>query len=72
MDFDSFAIGFDHRDRERLFALWESALDAEQWSDGPLTRQFEEAWAVWNGLSAVSTSSWTGAASTTRGRIGLR
>jgi perosamine synthetase len=62
MDFDSFAIGFDHRDRERLFALWESALDAEQWSDGPLTRQFEEAWAAWNGLPAVSTSSWTGAA----------
>jgi perosamine synthetase len=62
MDFDSFAIGFDHRDRERLFALWESALDAEQWSDGPLTRQFEEAWAAWNGLGAVSTSSWTGAA----------
>ncbi len=62
MDFDSFAIGFDHRDRERLFALWESALDAEQWSDGPITQQFEDAWAAWNGLGAVSTSSWTGAA----------
>ena len=36
MDFDSFAIGFDHRDRVRLHALWESALDAEQWSEGPL------------------------------------
>ena len=56
MDFDSFAIGFDHRDRARLHALWESALDAEQWSDGPLTRQFEEAWGAWNGLPAVATA----------------
>src|SRR6478672_4513630 len=62
MDFDSFAIGFDHRDRARLHALWESALDAEQWSDGPLTRRFEESWAAWNGLPAVATHSWTGAA----------
>ena len=62
MDFDSFAIGFDHRDRERLHALWDEALDDEQWSDGPLTRAFEASWAAWNGLPAVATSSWTGAA----------
>jgi dTDP-4-amino-4,6-dideoxygalactose transaminase len=62
MDYSSFAIGFDHRDRERLHALWESALDAEQWSDGPLTRRFEESWAAWNGVPAVATHSWTGAA----------
>jgi dTDP-4-amino-4,6-dideoxygalactose transaminase len=59
---DSFAIGFDHRDRERLHALWDEAIDNEQWSDGPLTRSFESSWASWNGLPALSTSSWTGAA----------
>lgn len=62
MNIDRFAIGFDHRDRERLFALWEQALDAEVWSDGPLTQAFEQAWSSLNGLAAVATSSWTGAA----------
>jgi dTDP-4-amino-4,6-dideoxygalactose transaminase len=62
MNFGSFAIGFDHRDSKRLHALWDSALEAEQWSDGPLTRRFEESWAAWNGLPAVATHSWTGAA----------
>ena len=62
MDTNAFAIGFDHRDRARLHALWDEALEAELWSDGPLTRRFEEAWTTWNGLPAVATSSWTGAA----------
>ncbi len=62
MNIDRFAIGFDHRDRERLFGLWEQALDAEVWSDGPLTQAFEQAWSSLNGLAAVATSSWTGAA----------
>jgi perosamine synthetase len=59
---NTFAIGFDHRDRDRLHALWDEALEAELWSDGPLTRRFEEAWTAWGGLPAVATSSWTGAA----------
>jgi perosamine synthetase len=62
VDIDRFSIGFDHRDRVRLHALWDSALEREQWSDGPLTAQFEEAWSSWNGLPGVATSSWTGAA----------
>ena len=62
VNIDTFAIGFDHRDRERLHALWDEAIDNEQWSDGPLTHAFEAAWAGWNGLPALSTSSWTGAA----------
>jgi len=71
-DIDEFAIGFDHRDRERLHALWDEALDAEQWSDGPLTRSFEDAWADWNGLPSVATSSWTGAALAAFEFYGLR
>ena len=62
MDFEKFAIGFDLRDRERLHALWDGILDDQLWSDGPLVRRFEEGWEAWNGLPAVATSSWTGAA----------
>ena len=60
--FDRFAIGFDHRDRARLHALWDGIIERELWSDGPLTAAFEEAWSAWNGLETVATSSWTGAA----------
>jgi perosamine synthetase len=62
MTIDAFAIGFDHRDRERLHAFWDGILEREQWSGGPLVETFEAAWAAWNGLPAVATSSWTGAA----------
>jgi perosamine synthetase len=62
MDFDKFAIGFDHRDRERLHALWDGILDDEVWSDGPLVKAFEDVWSAWNELPSVATSSWTGAA----------
>ena len=59
---NDFAIGFDHRDRARLHALWDEAIEAELWSGGPLTERFEDAWSAWTGLTAVATSSWTGAA----------
>ena len=62
MTFDSFRIGFDQRDRARVHELWNEALDAEVWSEGPLTRGFEAAWATWNGLPAVAMNGWTGAA----------
>jgi perosamine synthetase len=58
---DRFAIGFDHRDRARLHELWDRILDAERWSEGELTAEFERAWARWNGLPAVAFSGWTGA-----------
>jgi perosamine synthetase len=61
-DHARFAIGFDHRDRARLHELWDGVLDSERWSEGELTGRFEAAWESWNGLPAVSTSSWTGAA----------
>jgi perosamine synthetase len=57
-----FAIGFDHRDRARLHALWERILDSERWSEGDVTAEFEAAWAAWNGLDAVAFNGWTGAA----------
>jgi dTDP-4-amino-4,6-dideoxygalactose transaminase len=57
-----FAIGFDHRDRARLHALWERIFDSNQWSEGELVREFEAAWGRWNGLGAVAFNGWTGAA----------
>ncbi len=72
MDLDDFAIGFDDRDRERLHALWDQAIDANVWSEGSLTHAFEEAWAGWNGLPAVATGTWTGAALAAFEFFGLR
>jgi dTDP-4-amino-4,6-dideoxygalactose transaminase len=61
-DLARFAIGFDHRDRRRLYELWDRIFDAERWSEGTLTVEFEEAWGRWNGLEAVAFNGWTGAA----------
>lgn len=61
-DLARFAIGFDHRDRERLHALWDRVFDSERWSEGELTLEFEAAWSAWNGLDAVAFNGWTGAA----------
>ena len=61
-DFSRFAIGFDDRDRARLHELWDGIFDSNQWSEGRLTAQFEEAWAAWNGLPAVAFGGWSGGA----------
>jgi perosamine synthetase len=61
-DLARFAIGFDHRDRARLHALWDEVLDSEQWTEGEMTRRFEAAWSAWNGTGAVAFSGWAGAA----------
>jgi dTDP-4-amino-4,6-dideoxygalactose transaminase len=60
--FDTFAIGFDERDRESLHVLWDEIIDRQVWSQGPMTDAFEREWSEWNGFDAVATSSWTGAA----------
>lgn len=57
-----FAIGFDHRDRARLFELWAEVLDSEQWSEGRMLDAFEARWAEWNGLPGLGLSSWAGGA----------
>jgi perosamine synthetase len=54
----AFAIGFDHRDRDRLHLLWDRILDSERWTEGPIVEEFEAAWEAWNGLPAVAVSSW--------------
>jgi dTDP-4-amino-4,6-dideoxygalactose transaminase len=61
-DFGAFAIGFDHRDRDRLHELWDQVMDSEQWSEGKLVAGFEQAWERHAGLASVATSSWAGGA----------
>jgi len=61
-DATRFAIGFDHRDRGRLFELWTEVLDSEQWSEGEKLAAFERRWSEWNGLAAIGLSSWAGGA----------
>jgi dTDP-4-amino-4,6-dideoxygalactose transaminase len=62
VDIDTFAIGFDQRDRARLHALWDEILESQQWAGGAMTAEFERTWGEWNGSSATAFSSWTGAA----------
>ncbi len=61
-DFARFAIGFDHRDRERLHALIDEVVDSERWSEAGMTARFEDGWEAWNELPAVALSSWAGGA----------
>jgi dTDP-4-amino-4,6-dideoxygalactose transaminase len=67
-----FAIGFDQRDRARLHALWDEVIDSQQWSEGEQTRAFEATWAAWNGIGAVATGSWAGAAMAALDFAGVR
>ncbi len=61
-DVAAFAIGFDRRDRDRLHELWDRVIDSNRWTEGPLVDELEAAWADWNGLPAVATGGWSGAA----------
>ncbi|MDO8187838.1 DegT/DnrJ/EryC1/StrS family aminotransferase [Conexibacter sp. JD483] len=71
-DHARFAIGFDHRDRERLHALWDEVIDSQQWTEGSMTERFEAAWAASNGLPAVAFASWSGAALAALAYAGVR
>ncbi len=57
-----FRIGFDARDVSTVLASWEEILRSPRWTEGRFTQLFEEKWSAWNGLPAVATSSWAGAA----------
>jgi len=62
MDFRTFKIGFDLRDKKRVYECWEEIFTSQKWAEGKFAQLFEEKWAKWNGASAVATSSWAGAA----------
>lgn len=60
--FQQFRIGFDPRDKQRVFQYWDEIFTNQKWTEGKFTTRFEEKWSEWNNLSCVSTSSWAGAA----------
>lgn len=59
---ESFAIGWDPRDRARLHELWDEVLDSGRWSEASMVDRLERAWGAWNEAPAVATSSWAGGA----------
>jgi perosamine synthetase len=61
-DFMRFAIGFDHRDRERFHALIDEVLDSNRWSEADLVARFEAAWETYHDAPSVACSSWAGGA----------
>src|SRR5436309_10210201 len=61
-DFQKFAIGFDPRDKKKVFEYWDEIFSNQRWTEGRFTRLFEDKWSAWNGVQAVATSSWAGAA----------
>jgi perosamine synthetase len=61
-DFARFAIGFDHRDRERLHTLIDEVLDSNRWAEADMNARFEAAWEAWNEAPAVALGSWAGGA----------
>jgi dTDP-4-amino-4,6-dideoxygalactose transaminase len=72
LDYSSFRIGFDDRDRERLHEIWDSILDSQRWSEGPVVDGFEQSWSAWNELPSVAFSGWTGAALAALEFVGVR
>jgi perosamine synthetase len=60
--FQNFTIGFDQRDKERVFHYWNEVFSSQKWTEGRFTKLFEDKWAEWNGVPAVALSSWAGGA----------
>ena len=71
-DVQAFTIGFDPRDIPRVMGYWEEIFRSQQWVEGKWTKLFEEKWAAWNGMPAVATSSWAGAAMACLEYFGVR
>lgn len=62
MDFGTFRIGFDSVDKKRVHDYWDEIFANQKWAEGKFINLFEERWEQWNGMPAVATSSWAGAA----------
>lgn len=62
MNYETFRIGFDARDKSRVYGYWDEIFASQRWTEAKFTELFEEKWMAWNGLPTVATSSWSGAA----------
>jgi hypothetical protein len=67
-----FKIGFDPRDKARVFEYWNQVFESQKWTEGAFTALFEGKWSAWNGMPAVATSSWAGAAMACLEHFGVR
>jgi perosamine synthetase len=72
VDYATFRIGFDERDKARVFEYWNEIFSEQRWSHARFTQQFEEKWAEWNGLPSVAFNSWTGGALASMEHFGVR
>ena len=68
----NFTIGFDKKDKPKLFSYFQEIIEREQWSEGNFTQMFEEKWKEWNGAYAVAFGGWTGAALAVLAYFGLK
>lgn len=57
-----FTIGFDQKDKEKIFASFEEIVACQKWTEAKFTQAFEEKWAAYHDSYAVAFSSWSGAA----------
>lgn len=57
-----FKIGFESKDKKKVFKYWDEIFTNNIWSEGKYTKKFEEKWEDHNQLYANSFSSWAGAA----------
>ena len=62
MDYQTFRIGFDRRDKARVFEYWNQIFTSQKWSHAKFTELFEDTWSAWNAAPAVAFSSWAGGA----------
>jgi perosamine synthetase len=58
----NFSIGFDKRDLPKIHEAFDKIVGSNKWTEGYYTELFENKWAEYNNLPAVSFSSWSGAA----------
>jgi len=58
----NFSIGFDKRDLPKIHEAFDKIVASNKWTEGYYTELFENKWAEYNNLPAVSFSSWSGAA----------
>jgi len=57
-----FTIGFDKRDKDKLFSYFEEIIQKGRWSEGTFTERFEDKWGEWNDAYSIAFGGWTGAA----------
>ena len=49
----TFRIGFDPRDTDRVLGYWGEIIASQRWTEGPFTQRFEERWSLHRWLRAA-------------------